>query len=489
MTVLSASQIGTYRDECQRKWALKSIAKKATEQHASAKLGTEVDDEQLQPYLKSGRTFDYSRASQSGYIAASALGFLPPPMSHGLEVQKHFTMPSPTKDSGLSYQGYIDLWMPKGGMILPDGFESTFPVVCDFKTTGNLKWAKSAEALKTDVQAQLYATYAMYATGSRTVDLVWLYMQTKGTKKTKRTHLRVHGDHVGAQLRAIDAIGVEMQHKRLLLEASANGPEDLEAAILRELPANPEACEGYGGCPFRGVCNLSPSVFTDIETTKVLAEMETDMSGTATTTMGLLAEMKAKKARDAAAAGAAPQASAVRFGTPPPVTDADRDEAAARVAALIAEGDAPPAFAGINPPESTLPPAPAVGSVFVHEAPTAVVLTEKRKPGRPRKDPLGADAAVHTATPSAPAEVPSPSVDTLTGITVITVVWGEETICSVPYNSFKVGPFSVTVEIHGESVTDAQARVYADLVTFAEEQRLAKAVSHAAFLTALGVSR
>jgi len=80
-------------------------------------------------------------------------------------------------------------------------------------------------------------------------------------------------------------------------------------------------------------------------------------------------------------------------------------------------------------------------------------------------------------------------VDTLTGITVITVVWGEETICAVPYNPFKVGPFSVTAEIHGESAADAQARVYADLVTFAEEKRLAKAVSHAAFLTALGVIR
>jgi len=453
--LVSASQISLYR-ECNRKWGHRYLSGLKTPQHPSAALGTEVDDTQLQPYLREGRPLDFSRTS--GYIAAPGLVLLPDPKTHDLEVQKHFILPSPST-TDYAYQGYIDLWLPRGGL---PGLASKIPTVVDFKTTGNWKYAKTKTQLANDVQAQLYAAWAMHETGLDVVYLAWTYFATKGKYQAKRVHLPVMRSHVDAQLRSIDDTATEM------FEVRKASPDPLE------LTPNPEMCGAYGGCPYSARCNLSPSENVDAMAAKWRRSKEPNM---AESTMGLLARMKAK------ASGATPS-----LGTPPPVTDEDRAEAAVRVAALIAiEPEA--MIVGINPPESTLPPAPAVGSVFVHEAPTAVVLTEKRKPGRPRKDPLGADAAVHTATPSAPAEVPSPSVDTLTGITVITVVWGEETICAVPYNPFKVGPFSVTAEIHGESAADAQARVYADLVTFAEEKRLAKAVSHAAFLTALGVSR
>lgn len=245
LPLISASQISTYLD-CKRKWAWKSIAKIKPPSTASTELGIEVDDTQLQPYLRDGRTFDYTR--DSGYIAASALAFLPAPQAQGIELQKHFTLKSP---SGLfGYQGYIDLWSPDSG-VMP-GLEGGAPLVSDFKTTVNLKWQKSKETLAKDIQAMLYATYAVASTRSPVVDLAWVYMQTKGTRKASRTHLRVLQSHVAQEFKAIDATAREMFDVRKRLEA-----RDRDVAPL-ELEPNPLACDSYGGCPYRHKCNLSP---------------------------------------------------------------------------------------------------------------------------------------------------------------------------------------------------------------------------------------
>ena len=378
MLILSASQISTYRDECKRKWGLKSIAKIPTPTHPSAELGTEVDNEQLQPYLRDGRTFDYTRESESGYIAASALAFLPEPKSNGLEVQKHFTFRSLANRDELSYQGYKDLWMPVGGVPLPEGFVSDIPAVVDFKTTGNVnsKWVKGPKVLETDVQAMVYATNAMVSTSSRVVDLVWIYMQTRGARKARRTHIRVDGKHVLEQFREIDRIGLEMLKVRREVESSGKPLE--EACLDLPLPDSSDACDAFGGCPFRSRCNLSPDAFTSR-----LPQLEPiDMSDTAT----LLAQLKAKRA--------------AKPGGPYPEN----------IPSQFREAPAPVDVVGINPPESLLPP-PAPAPI----APPTVAAEEasKRKPGRPKreKDPLGADVAMYS--PPAPvAETVAPATET-----------------------------------------------------------------------------
>src|SRR5258706_12195494 len=135
---VSASQITKYH-ECQRQWAFNVLARIDEPDTAAAALGKEVDDQQLQPYLRDRRPFDFTRPS--GYIAASGLEFLPYPETPGLEVQKKFTMPSP---SGLvrggrakfGYLGYIDLWLPNNQNLDPYfPLESEVPCVIDFKTT------------------------------------------------------------------------------------------------------------------------------------------------------------------------------------------------------------------------------------------------------------------------------------------------------------------------------------------------------------------
>lgn len=329
MILLSASQIKTYR-ECVRKWALQKIAGLKTPSTPSQELGKDVDDNQLQPYLRDGRPFDFTR--ESGYIASSGMAWLPKPKWRGLEVQKHFIIPSPSK-LGFGYQGYLDVWLPFGGQ---PGFDNELPVVVDFKTTKSIRrWALKEDALREDVQAQLYATWALLDRKVKEVNLSWLYLQTEGSRLALPTQVTVTSRDVAQRLAGIEADAKKM------FQILKDAPEQEKQEFALSLPPSPHACDGYGGCPFRHLCNLGPEDFIEsIEKTG-----ETTMSGT----IDLFSKLRKKKIQEDA------------------VTVAET--ATATEAPTVEE----PAL-GINPPEKDLPPAPPVGSV---EA--------KPKRGRPSK--------------------------------------------------------------------------------------------------------
>lgn len=347
MQLVSATQISSY-GECKRKWALRSVAKVTTEEGTSQRLGTEVDNEQLQPYLKDGRTFDYSR--DSGYIAASALAFLPAPQAPGLEVQKHFVMPSPSwRTHAFGYQGYIDLWLPDSS-VMPDiptslGY-GIIPCVSDFKTTSNLRYQKSPEVLGTDVQAMLYGTWAMFETKARVVDLAWIYMQTRGAKKAKRTYLRVLGQHVAEQFKRIDETACEMFDMRKALEEGS-----VESALTAE--PNWDHCDAYGGCAYRGLCGPK--------------EFQVEIGNQEEVNMGLGFMSKLKKDAEAVKGAETP--------APPPAK---------------AEGPA------INPPESKLVsgPDPLGADIAAYTKVDEVKATKKREKATP---PTSSDAVLIAA--------------------------------------------------------------------------------------------
>ncbi len=330
--LLSATQINSWRD-CQRLWGWKYIARLQTPQSPAALLGDEVDSGQLQPYLRDGRPFDFTK--DSGYIAASILAYLPPSQHPGLEVQRKFVMASPSfETTPFGYQGFVDLWLPKGGMPgIDDG-----PVVSDFKTTSDFKWAKTEKTLATDVQANLYAMNALLETGERKVNLVWLYMRTRGARAAKRVHLRVDADHVAEQFGRIDETGQTIFKTR-----KASVDEDAEKYVLA-LEPNAETCDKYGGCPFRDRCNLTPKQRLDFNPTLLKV-------GNTVSTSTLMANLRAR-------AGLANGAAAAQ----------------------------PPAFAGINPPEKDLPPPPAPEVVTTPLPVDLVSVAEPapaKKAGRP----------------------------------------------------------------------------------------------------------
>lgn len=333
--LISASQISQFRD-CQRKWAWAYVAGIRSPSTPSQALGTEVHDTQLGPYLLEGRPFDYTR--DSGYIAAALLEYLPEPKTPGMVVEKHFVLPSPASEGKFAYQGYLDLWVP------PDR-------VIDFKTTSDLKWAKNPAALSVDVQAMLYATNALYETKASEISLEWLYTQTRGARRAKRTYLRVDDAHVITQFRGIEETALE------LFAAKQTVTDPLS------LPPSPSQCEAYGGCPYRDKCNLSPADHIasmgarDFQLTGGMAMSEGISSGTSS----LLANLKARKA--------GVQGAVANTAVAPDQGSAGSSPAGADVAPSPSASPEPPAALGINPPEQALPPPE----------------TAKRGPGRPKK--------------------------------------------------------------------------------------------------------
>ncbi len=366
----SASQIKLYR-ECVRKFGWSYLAKIKSPPNAAAQLGIEVDDTQLQPYLRDGRPFDYTR--ESGYIAAAGLAYLPEPKSPGLEVQKHFVMPSPTWETApQSYQGYMDLYLPDSSA-MPQ-CEGGVPLVGDFKTTSDFRWALTPKTLASDVQAQLYAMQTLVSTGAHAVDLVWIYFRTRGAKAVKRVHLRVSPDQVGEQFERINDTAVEAFNVRKAFAASGQTAEEF---TLKELQPNASMCDAYGGCPYRSKCNLSPaqiatSLADNLKRIVTRLPPIEDLTMNTTSTIDLLASLKARNGLSA-----------------PVVTQPSTPEENPMKVAL-----------GINPPEAKLPPAPFHPPTTLQEP---VVELAKPKRGRPAgsknvlKDPAGPDEVLHTA--------------------------------------------------------------------------------------------
>lgn len=246
---VSATQLDLWDENtgCKRKYGFKYIAKIPTPQNPAAALGVEVQDEQLDPYLLTGRPFNFTK-KHSAEIALEISRLLPAPMTPGVELRKRFSMPSPT--GRFTYVGEFDLYAPTSS-VLPPGLitDPGPPLILDVKTTGDLKWQKTAEQLSKDVQAQLYAMYLMYKYDATTIDLVWAYGRTKGKPRAQRTHLRVHAPQVFEQFQRAEALGQELVTIR---------HSDIKS--VDELPPNPKMCDAYGGCPFRHICNLSPAV-------------------------------------------------------------------------------------------------------------------------------------------------------------------------------------------------------------------------------------
>lgn len=438
--LVSASQISLFID-CERKWAFRYLDKIETPPHPSAELGKQVDDEQLQPYLRDGRPLDYTLKFQgerrSADIAAAGLHLLP--KTNIQEIQKHITFDTP--DGTFGYQGYIDLWLPQGG--LPGSSDDGTPCITDFKTTGNLRYRKSAAQLAIDIQANVYARWSFATSHLGVLDLGWIYFHTKKPYRAETTHLRMLRAENTERFEAID----EVAHRLVSIRKASPKAEELKPSV--------HACGSFGGCPYQHLCNLSPTQKTDAGFATWLKQVETTEMNATTNAGEKLVGLAALRARVAA----------------------EKEASTGFVIDSLAKGETyqSQAMVGINPPESLLPPAPAVGSADTAEKASEPVqqpeAPPKRGPGRPKKDPN-----------AAPVQLPLPFPE------VVTVTWAEETLTPVPYNTFKVGPFTLEGAVRdGETSAEASARLYAEITAVAEKARDAKAVSFRSALTAYGV--
>lgn len=524
LPLVSASQITLYR-ECKRKWAFRYIAGIETPQHPAAELGTQVDDLQLQPYLRDAKPFDYTlevRDTKSAEVAVAGLRYLPEPRTLNLEVQKHFVLPAPSKLFG--FQGYIDLWLPNGG--LPGETNVDTPTVVDFKTTGNWRYRKTVQQLRTDVQAQLYGQWAMVSTGAPVANLDWIYFHTKRPFKSDKTHLRMYREDSDEQFAAINATAEEMfVARKTITDPLALAP-------------NTDACGDYGGCPYQHLCNLSPTQRIDAMAAQWSSKVEvTSMSNTpGPAGLSGLARLRALK-QAAESPASAPATIGAAAAAVSQATDKWKDGQAAADAGVVAVAESlvgqfvevlddltklrvgpaaqlplwvttevdPRAPLGINPPESQLAPAPAVGvTTLTSVEPVAAPAPVAEAPAKRTRGPNKAKPAA--VVPVTPGETYNVDVDQTGMLTLelmsavpagssptgalVTVTWAEETISPVAYNSFKVGPFTATGTVRaGETIPQACGRLYAELAAFAEQARDAKAITFRATLDRMAVTR
>ena len=316
----SASQVDTFgllddpnsTSSCQRKWGFRTIeGLKASNQFAQA--GTAYH-ELIDPWLRSGTPLP---DDDTGKRILAGLHFLPPP---GVaEVEREFWLRSPVA----VYNGKVDwAFREDASKPWPTGPGSGLWVVGDNKSTSDLKWAKTPAQLLEDVQAMIYATEAFVRFPEEDrLELRWTYFQRKGARKSIQVRNKdgspvvVTRAHAFEQFARIDATAAEMCKI------------ELSGARAHDLPPNASACDAFGGCPYRDVCNLTPQ-----ERMKSIMAQES------------LRERMLK--RNAEKGGAAPAATAPAASTPAPTAAAAAPKKPAGFPVRKAGTD------GINPPEA-----------------------------------------------------------------------------------------------------------------------------------------
>jgi hypothetical protein len=314
---LSASQVETFED-CARKWFLRSVAGVDAPSNKSAAWGNRIHAK-LEAYLRTGQIGDY-RQDDDVKIMLPGIKHLPPPGK--AETELYFEI----EVEGIgTFRGYIDV-----AYIDDDGV----PVTTDHKTTSNLKWALSAEGLKTNIQSVIYAVYQLER---HQVDMVrhrWVYYQ--------RTPKRPRARKVEAKMHLAD---VAKQWEHVLESARKMKALRDSGAEVADVPYDARTCDKYGGCPYKGTaCQLEP--MDRLRSFAVHQSMKERMAA-------------AKAAKEATPAPAPAPAPAVN----PP-------ESANPLAALKARAAPAPA------PAPQPPPAPAPQVEIVRQQPAPAPKTE-----------------------------------------------------------------------------------------------------------------
>lgn len=331
----SASQVETAL-LCPRRWGYKSIARlQEPEQGTGAAVG-DAAHKQLERYLGREAPLDFTEVVHGVRVAdviAPGLGYLPDPIVIRKEwIETKFLFKS--EATGIHWTGRKDLELPNSN-IIPDLLAATdpgAPCVLDHKTSSNVRWAKTQEQLKWDVQANLYAyELTLRFPDAPHVDLVWQYYQTRGAKRAQRTHLRVLREEAEEGFRRIEHIGAAMQAHKVAAASCAD-----KEAYVKTMRPNPHACQKFGvECPYSHVCALT-------ENERFIANMSD-----ANNFFANLANIAAKE--DGVTAIGAP--AVVTAPMPVQLTQAPEPTVITNPLAVLGL----PSGVAINPPESLLP--------------------------------------------------------------------------------------------------------------------------------------
>ena len=242
MHKVSPSQISNFRD-CPRKWWYASIAKIPYPQHPSAALGERVHKilemstarksrpADLLPAVSENTPQKEVQVAQAAWDAIDS--FLLQQTGRSLvdreaRIEEAWELPQGAPLT-LAARGRADL-------VLPD-------FIVDWKTTSDLRWAKSAKELRSDPQVLMYS--AALDPDEPVRDFVHVYTQTRNS-----TAARVVHTPIDRFMREQGLIALDKHVAAMAVCASAGAAEEVEP--------NTDACSRYGGCPFALRCMGRP---------------------------------------------------------------------------------------------------------------------------------------------------------------------------------------------------------------------------------------
>ena len=158
---ISASQVNKIR-QCKRAYAFEYNEGLRPPSSVKQQFGTDVH-EHLEKWISESKIPDDMPAGRLAKMAITK-EVIPAPDT-GLLVEQQFVFPW---DDNIDVGGFVDLEIPPGA----DGV----PTVIDYKTTSDLRWAKSPLQLEQDPQAVIYAINAMLHWDSPRVNIKWIYL-------------------------------------------------------------------------------------------------------------------------------------------------------------------------------------------------------------------------------------------------------------------------------------------------------------------------
>jgi hypothetical protein len=255
---------------------------------------------------------------------------------------------------GVRWVGYRDL------LVLPSAAAAArlgvLPhwLLVDYKTTASIeRYALTPDALRVDIQANMYALDVCEGFALDAIQARWIYYETKRVRRAQPVDVTIQRDDAQS-----------------MLEAPAALARELDAIERVELaPKNPSACGDYGGCPYHisagGPCDARRSIGALIQA-RVLKKVNNMSLDPA-----VLAKFNAIKAGNGAAPPPAAEPVTAAGITPAPTTDV---AAPAPVATRKPRTPRTPAAAASTPAPAA--PTTTVGLVLALQAELAAAQAE-----------------------------------------------------------------------------------------------------------------
>lgn len=262
---ISASAIESFDPAlggCARKWAFSRLDGVPKPQSPGAALGSRCH-ELWESYLRDGVPFDLSTVE--GRICQATQHQLPAPFSQ--------TGAPGVVEHAFKFGWENVAWAGKKDLVFVD--ENGTLVVLDHKTTSDFRYAKTTrEALLGHPQAPIYAVGSCEHGGVGAVGLAWNYVK-HGVTFDKDAQPGPYGYTIKSARRPValeppvrlvvsraeaeDALGRFVPTAKRMLKIIADPPAPGEDGLIaKQLEPNPDACEAFGGCPYRAQCGLTP---------------------------------------------------------------------------------------------------------------------------------------------------------------------------------------------------------------------------------------